>query len=157
VSAGNPAPDPSAMAGLAAVPVSGLAVDIAARFQAGRNRFEIRLDPPDLGRVDVRLDVDRDGKVSSRLVVDKQETLDLLRRDAPQLERALQQAGFKTGDGGMQFSLRDQSFSGQNQGRNDTPADTSRIVLPDEDLTPVEAVRGYGRLLGGTAGVDIRV
>ena len=144
------------MTGLPAVPISGLAVDIAARFLSGKSRFEIRLDPPDLGRVDVRLDVDRDGKVTSRLVVDKQETLDLLRRDAPQLERALQQAGFKTGDSGMQFSLRDQNLSGQNQGGRDVPlANAVRLVIPDE--APVEAARGYGRLRGWASGVDIRV
>ena len=44
--------------------------------------FEIRLDPPELGRIDVKLDVDRDGNVSTRLVVDRADTLDLLKRDA---------------------------------------------------------------------------
>jgi flagellar hook-length control protein FliK len=41
-------------AAAAAVPLAGLAVEIAARAQAGHNRFEIRLDPPELGRIDVR-------------------------------------------------------------------------------------------------------
>src|SRR5262249_58012007 len=49
-----------------AVPIAGLALQIAARAQAGNNRFEIRLDPPELGRIDVRLGVDREGRVSSR-------------------------------------------------------------------------------------------
>jgi chemotaxis protein MotD len=143
-----------------AVPVAGLAVEIAARVQAGSNRFSIRLDPPELGRVDVRLDVDRDGNVTSRLTVDKVETLDLLRRDAPQLERALQQAGLKTGDsGGMQFTLRDQSFGGQNQNLADNPrSGAARIVVPDPEMTPVDtAASGYGRSLRLGTGIDIRV
>jgi chemotaxis protein MotD len=141
------------------VPVAGLAVEIAARLQAGSNRFSIRLDPPELGRIDVRLDVDRDGHVTSRLMVDKVETLDLLRRDAPQLERALQQAGLKTGDNGMQFSLRDQSFSGQNQNLADHPrSGAARLVIPDPEMTPVETVSsGYGRSLRLGTGIDIRV
>jgi hypothetical protein len=94
-----------------AVPIAGLAVEIASHALAGKNRFEIRLDPPELGRIDVRLDVDRDGKVTSRLVVDRPETLDMLRRDAPALERSLQQAGLKTADDALQFSLRDQGGS----------------------------------------------
>src|SRR5262249_35481774 len=57
---------PPASASAALVPVAGLAVEIAARAQAGRNRFEIRLDPPELGRIDVRLDVDASGQVTSR-------------------------------------------------------------------------------------------
>jgi flagellar hook-length control protein FliK len=138
-----------------AVPLPGLAVEIAAHAQSGKNRFEIRLDPPELGRIDVRLDVDNDGQVTSHLRVDRVETLDLLRRDAPALERALQQAGLKTSDSGLQFSLRDQSFSQQNQSR-DMPA-MARIVVPDETLLPAETQRNYGRLAGLGSGVDIRV
>jgi len=67
------------------VPISGLAVEIVSRVHEGLRRFEIRLDPPELGRIDVRLEVDRGGNVTSRLTVERAETLDLLRRDAPQL------------------------------------------------------------------------
>jgi chemotaxis protein MotD len=139
----------------AAVPVSGLALEITARAQGGSSRFEIRLDPPDLGRVDVRLEVDRHGQVTSRLVVERAETLDLLRRDAPELERALQQAGLKTGDGGLQFSLRDQASGGRNQDANGNAA---RLVVHDPEMTPVETVTSsYGRSLGVGTGIDIRV
>ena len=80
-----------------------------ARRLAGKNHFEIRLDPPELGRIEVRLDVDRDGNVTSRMIADRSDTLDLLRRDASGLERALQDAGLKTADNSLQFSLRDHS------------------------------------------------
>lgn len=138
-----------------AVPVAGLAVEIAAHAQGGKNRFEIRLDPPELGRIDVRLEIDGDGRVTSHLRVERPETLDLLRRDAPALERALQQAGLKTSDNGLQFSLRDQAFSQRDQAR-DTPA-MARIVVPDDTLVAVETQRNYGRLAGLGGGVDIRV
>jgi Fe-S oxidoreductase len=71
------------------VPIAGLAVEITAHAQTGKNHFEIRLDPPELGRIDVRLDVDSSGNVTSRLVVERAETLEVLRRDAPELQRAL--------------------------------------------------------------------
>ena len=146
VAQGTPAP-------AVLVPIAGLAIEFAARLQAGRNRFEIRLDPPELGRVDVRLDVDREGNVTSRLVVERSETLDLLRRDASQLERALQQAGLKTADNSLQFSLRDQSSARQH---DDNP-NRARVIVPDPDLTPAESGRIYGRMLGLGGGVDIRV
>src|SRR4029077_2837999 len=60
------------------VPIAGLAVTIASRAQAGSNQFDIRLDPPELGRIDVRLDVDRNGQVTSHVTVDRPETLQLL-------------------------------------------------------------------------------
>jgi flagellar hook-length control protein FliK len=143
-----------------AVPITGLAVEIAAHAQAGKNRFEIRLDPPELGRINVRLEVDHDGKVTSHLVADRQETLDMLRRDAPALERSLQDAGLKTGDNALQFSLRDQgAFGGQNQNPNHgSPADAARVVIPDRELPAVEATTAaYGRLAGTSLGIDIRV
>jgi flagellar hook-length control protein FliK len=122
----------------------------------GKNRFDIRLDPPELGRIDVRLDVDQDGRVTSRLVVERSETLDLLRRDAPQLERALQDAGLKTADNSLQFSLRDQGFTDRDgQGR---PSEVARLRVTDIDAPALQATtQSYGRLLGQAGGVDIRI
>ncbi len=120
------------------MPIAGLALEIAARVQSGRSRFEIRLDPPELGRIDVRLDVDRSGQVTSRLVVDKAETLDLLRRDAPELERALQQAGLKTGDNGLQFALRDQT-GGRTQADGARSGAARLVVADPESSRPCRA------------------
>jgi flagellar hook-length control protein FliK len=138
-----------------AVPLSGLAVEIVTQADAGRNHFEIRLDPPDLGRINVKLHVDNDGNVTTHLVVDRPETLDLLKRDAASLERALQQAGLKTSDHGLDFSLRQHSFT-----QDDKPAQTGseHMIVPDDDPAPLEALRqGYGRLLGLGGGLDIRI
>jgi chemotaxis protein MotD len=146
-----------AAAAAAAVPIAGVAVEIVAHARAGSNRFEIRLDPPDLGRIDVRLDVDRQGNVTSHLVVERSATLDMLRRDAPQLERALQDAGLKTSTDGLQFSLRDQGAGAQNQSFQESTARTARVIVPTPEIPPVDTVRSYGRLLGANGGVDIRV
>jgi flagellar hook-length control protein FliK len=138
-----------------AIPIAGLAVEIAARAQAGQSRFEIRLDPPELGRIDVRLDIDRSGQVTSRLIVDRPETLDQLRRDSAGLERALQDAGLKTAQNGLQFSLRDQGFAGRDH--NSPSSDAARLVVPDPDLAPVEIpANAYARMVR-TGGIDIRV
>jgi flagellar hook-length control protein FliK len=139
-----------------AVPIAGVAVEIAAHARDGKTHFEIRLDPPDLGRIDVRLHIDRDGQVTSHLRVDRAETLDLLRREAPSLERALQDAGLKTADSGLQFSLRHQNSSQQNQS-HEPPPNSARLVLPDEASATAETRRHYGRLAGLRGGVDIRV
>jgi flagellar hook-length control protein FliK len=141
----------------APVPLSGLAVEIAASARSGKSHFDIRLDPADLGRIDVRIDVDRNGQVTSHLTVEKPETLSMLRQDAPHLQRALDDAGFKTGDGGLQFSLRNQSSSGHNE-RNESGRNAQRLVIGDEDTIPAAvAGRSYGRVLGSSGGVDIRV
>jgi flagellar hook-length control protein FliK len=139
----------------APVPLESLAVEIASRAQGGRNRFEIRLDPPELGRIEVRLDIDKSGNVTSRLVVEKTETLDVLRRDAHQLERALQDAGLKTSDNSLQFSLRDQAFAGRHEQGG---SDRQHVRIADPELPAAEsAVTTYGLTLRGGSGVDIRV
>jgi flagellar hook-length control protein FliK len=138
----------------AAVQVSALPVEIASRAIAGKRQFEIRLDPPELGRVDIKVDIDKNGNATTRLVVDKAETLDLLKRDSQQLERALQQAGLKTSDNGLEFSLRQQSARSDDQGS----FKGTTVMVPDEDATPLPVQRqGYGRLLGMSGGLDIRV
>ncbi len=144
----------SASAGVA---MAALPVEIAARALEGKRRFEIRLDPPELGRIDVRLDFGRDGQVTSRLVVERAETLDLLRRDSASLERALESAGLRTPDSGLQFSLRDQS--GQQRWAGAEPsARPNLLIVPNEDVTVHEAVRrGYGALRGLGSGLDIQV
>ncbi|MGB8669117.1 MAG: flagellar hook-length control protein FliK, partial [Pseudolabrys sp.] len=132
----------------AAIPLAGIAVEIA-------NRFEIRLDPPELGRIEVRLDVDHDGNVISRLTVDRADTYDLLRRDAAGLERALQDPGLKTTDNRLQFSLRDQSA---NQQQTNGGADTAQLVVQDELLSAIDVTTQiYNRLAGQGGGLDIRV
>jgi flagellar hook-length control protein FliK len=142
-----------------AVPLSGVAMEIAASAKSGKTSFEIRLDPADLGRIDVRIDVDRNGQVTSHLTVEKPETLSMLRQDAPQLQRALDDAGFKIDGSGLQFSLRDQSSSGQNSGNNDSGRNAQRLVISEDDAMPATAIAGrsYGRMLGSSSGVDIRV
>ncbi len=142
------------------VPLNGLAVELAARATTGATRFEIRLDPAELGRIDVRLEIDKHGQVTSHLTVEKPETLAMLRQDSPQLQRALNDAGFKTADGGMQFSLGDpsQSQSQARQQNGETPRHAHRLFIQSDDQpAPVVPIRDYGRLTAARSGVDISV
>ena len=141
-----------------AVPLAGLAVAIAGRAQAGSSQFDIRLDPPELGRIDVRLDVDGSGQVRTHVTADRADTLQLLQSQQPQLERALEQAGLKTADNGLQFTLRDQSFTGQDGGSGGQQQATPPMqpVIPDSDTAPINTAQIYARLRFGN-GLDIRV
>jgi flagellar hook-length control protein FliK len=93
--------------------------------------------------------------VTSHLTVEKPETLAMLRQDAPQLQRALDNAGLTTGNGGLQFSLRDQSSSGQNNDQSNPNA--HRLIVAEDDAVPAAVANNYGRMLGTSGGVDIRV
>lgn len=130
------------------VPVNALAVHIAAQAQNGVKRFEIRLDPPELGRIDVRLDVGRDGQVTTHLVVERAETLEMLQRDARTLEKALNDAGLKTNDESLTFSLKDDGLGDDQAGNEETEAGAETLGIDDvnddeqPDTEPVQS-RNY--------------
>lgn len=89
-----------------------IAFELGRQIEGGNTRFQIRLDPPELGRIDVRMEIDHSGNVNARLTVEKAETLDLMQRDQRGLERALQQAGIDAGKTNLEFSLKQNPFAG---------------------------------------------
>jgi flagellar hook-length control protein FliK len=117
-----------------ATPIHVVPLEIGLQALAGSKRFDIRLDPAELGRVDVNLEISDKGEVTARLVVDRVETLHLLQRDARTLERAFEQAGLKPSDAGVEISLRDPSDqSGFRQNRQDEDAPRRARQAADAD------------------------
>ncbi|PCJ73765.1 MAG: hypothetical protein COA53_11600 [Rhodobacteraceae bacterium] len=74
-----------------------------------KNTVEIRLDPPELGRVIISI-TQTDSGLSATVTSEKAETSDLLRRHAELLSRELAKSGFS--EASLEFSHRDQQ---QNQ------------------------------------------
>ena len=123
-----------------------LAFELVRQVSEGNSRFQIRLDPPELGRIDVRLDIDKAGQVNARLIVEKSETLDLMQRDQRALERALQQAGLDGAKTNLEFSLKQNPFSagqhGQDGGNGRNPVFGDEVAA-DADDTPPPTVNLY--------------
>lgn len=123
-----------------------LAFELVRQVGDGNTRFQIRLDPPELGRIDVKLDIDKGGQVNARLTVEKAETLDLMQRDQRALERALQQAGLDGARTNLEFSLKQNPFgSGQQgeQGGNGRNLSFGDEIAADADETPPPTVSLY--------------
>lgn len=96
-----------------------IAFELSRQVTDGNTRFQIRLDPAELGRIDVKLDIDSNGQVHARLTVEKAETLDLMQRDQRALEKALQQAGLDQSKTNLEFSLKQNPFAGDQNQRGD--------------------------------------
>lgn len=140
------------------VPLGALAAHITRQAYNGNNRFQIRLDPPELGRVDVRLDVSRDGVVNTHLTVERSETLDLLQRDARALERALTNSGLDTKQGSISFSLQDQNLARHQQngdGAAEFANNPATDAADDDGLADENAVSSQYYV--SASGLDIRV
>ncbi|WP_288585126.1 flagellar hook-length control protein FliK, partial [uncultured Methylobacterium sp.] len=130
-------------------PLSAVPMTVGMRALSGTNRFEIRLDPIELGRIDVRLDIDREHGVKAHLVVERPETLALLQRDAGSLQQALAQAGLNPGDGALSFSLRDDGGRNPQRERAERPAGSERpgVEAPEERQAALAPLRSLARPL----------
>ena len=150
-SAPRAAPVPPRMVG------DQVSVHIRKAVHEGSDRIEIRLKPEALGRVDVRLELGADNRVVATVTAEQRHTLELLRADARNLERALQEAGLQTDGGSLNFNLR--GGDDGRPGRHDGHA-TGRS-LHDANATGGENVQelppqAYGRPAGRPDGIDIR-
>ena len=144
-----------------ATPLHVVPVEIGAQALAGNKRFDIRLDPAELGRIDVRLEISDKGEVSAKLTVDRVETLHMLQRDARTLERAFEQAGLKPSEGGIDMSLRDQSDQSgarqQQRHENESQHGRRAWVQVSDDSALVTEVASLPRNAGRLGGVDLSI
>ena len=140
-------------------PAREIAINMARNLTGGTSRFEIRLDPAELGRIDVRMELGADGRVQAHLTVEKPETLDMLQRDARALEKALSDAGLDMENGSLGYSLRDDSEQADFTAKRETADDSSGTSPSEDDLTAdLAAVQHiYALKAGSGSGVDIRI
>ena len=120
----------------------------AIRTADGRERIEIRLEPPELGRVRVEFEI-VDRVVTAVVTAERSETLDLMRRNAESLLRDLAAArheninlAFSSGSGGE--APEDRPTGAGRETVDAAPADAA-------SRRPVPAARAW------SAGLDIRL
>ncbi len=151
------APSAHAMQDQAVSPnFAALATAIVAKSASGTKTFDIRMDPPELGRVDVHLSVDRDGKVLAMLSAEHPQTLTLLQKGSQDLERALKDAGLHLSNNSLNFSLKGEGRQGDGGGASMARARS----LPDAVVARAEAANASEINLSSAHGngrLDIRV
>lgn len=132
--------------------ITQIAAHVAQAAIEGNDRISIRLSPAELGRIDVKLEVGPDGRVQAVFAADRAQTVDLLQRDARDLERALQDAGLRADSGSLSFNLRGDGRNGtQNGAAGQPPRDEPVVELNNPQLQAYAAG-------GGTSGrLDLRI
>lgn len=141
------------------VPNTAIAMQMNKHIQKGISNFEIRLDPAELGRVDVKMEISADGRLTAHMVVENPETLDLLRKDAQALEKALSDAGLDMDEEGMTFSLSEDNQQTASQeteggGKNGSSALSGQESGSEDDTVSTASTYYFSN---NTSGVDIRV
>ncbi len=90
-------------------PTQDFAKLLARRLDAGATQFELRLDPPSLGRVEAHLKLADDGKNVLALKFEHQAALDLFANDEAALRNALDSSGFQFTNENVVFELADET------------------------------------------------
>jgi flagellar hook-length control protein FliK len=94
-------------------PADQVSIRLLHAVAEGKRTIQMHLHPAELGSIDVRMQWQGD-RLTAQFQVDRPETLVLLQRDVPALERSLNQAGVNVDSGSLSFSLRQQTGNGQN-------------------------------------------
>jgi flagellar hook-length control protein FliK len=147
-------------------PAEQIAVKIRQAVGEGADKINIKLNPHELGRVEVRLEMSKDGGIVATVLADRQETLDMLQKDARGLERALNDAGLRTDAASLTYGLRGDGQKDLANGRERSGRNGSNTRNPDREAlsriefgetTGLARSNAYRRPLGANDGVDIRV
>lgn len=126
-----------------APPPAQVAREIVRQFDGETTRFELRLDPPELGRVEVKLEVTRDHKVTAVIAADSPQALTELARHARELEQSLQSAGLELSENGLSFDLRQSREDAQ-----DASGDGEHGARGDGEDNPLEQTPPLARPIG---------
>jgi flagellar hook-length control protein FliK len=87
-----------------------LSAKIFHRHSQGQSRFEVRLDPPEMGKIDVTIEIGPDNKVRAVLAAREVQTFMDLTRGARALETAMAQAGLDLAENGLSFEHKNTPF-----------------------------------------------
>ena len=138
-------------------PVEQIKVQVTQAVKEGSSTINLHLEPSSLGKVDVKLDFGVDGKTTVLVLAEKAETLDLLQRDARQLEKALNDAGIKTDSGSLSFNLQQGDSQQQGQFAENKFLQHFPTVSQEEDVVGAEQIIQAYANQGNQGGLDIRV
>ena len=131
-----------------------VSAQIIRRLETRVTRFDMELNPVELGRVDVRLDIDAEGRLAARLAFDNPLAATELRGRVEELRRDLQQAGFQLAEDAFSFTDR-----GGSDDRRGFDADDRRRAharsIEAADQTDVAAQPPLRTLM--RLGLDVRV
>ncbi|PHS74830.1 MAG: hypothetical protein COB59_11915, partial [Rhodospirillaceae bacterium] len=81
-------------------------VQISKAINDGMDKIRIQLKPAHLGRIEIQLEMGQDGRVTAVISADTKDTMDLLKQDSRELERALREAGLNLNSGDLSFNMR---------------------------------------------------
>ncbi|MCX8476651.1 MAG: flagellar hook-length control protein FliK [Sphingomonas sp.] len=117
-----------------------LGVEIARKVELGEETLRIRLNPIELGRIEVTLAFDDKGSLQATVRTESAQAMDLLRQDAPDLARTLDQAGVRTDAQSFRFESRAGDGGGQQAQQQHQQSNRGQFASSDDDAGAAEPI-----------------
>ena len=99
--------------------VEQIKVNITKSAIKGVDTIDIQLKPEDLGKIQIKMQISKDGKLQAEIVSSRPETAELLQKEASNLAKAFNDAGFDADERSFNFS-----FQKENQARDEQKNDS---------------------------------
>lgn len=130
-------------------------VEIARAIAHGRDEMIVRLSPENLGRVEVRIAFDSEGALQAVLSTDQPATTALLQREAPNLVRALADAGIRSDDSSLRFQTpgsggQSREWSGASSGDRDQGSRQGRNQQGGQSGAEEYPIRSFRAIRAGS-------
>lgn len=93
--------------------VEQIKVNITKSAVKGVDTINVQLKPEELGHIEIKMQIAKDGKLQAHIISSRAETMDMLQKEMPSLEKAFNDAGFETDGNSFSFSFREDQQAGQ--------------------------------------------
>lgn len=131
-------------------------VNITKSAVKGVDKIDISLRPEELGHIEIKMHLAKNGKLQAEIVASRPETMEILQKEAQNLQKSFEDAGFQTDENSLSFSCREDNAQ---SGRQEQNYEMRRFIgeALDNDFSN-DNLSGYAESgWDGQSGLNIRV
>ena len=93
-------------------------VNITKSAVKGVDKIDISLKPEELGHIEIKMHLAKNGKLQAEIIASRPETMEMLQKEAQNLQKSFEDAGFQTDENSLSFSCREDNAQTGQQERN---------------------------------------
>ncbi len=102
--------------GMSRETIEQVKVNITKSAVKGVDKIDISLKPEELGHIEIKMHLAKNGRLQAEIIASRPETMEMLQKEAQNLQRSFEEAGFQTDENSLNFSCReDNAQSGQQE------------------------------------------
>lgn len=136
--------------------VDQVKINITKSAVKGVDNIEIKLKPEELGHIEIKMQIAKDGKLQAHIVTSRAETLDILQKEIPSLEKAFSDAGFSLDSGSLSFSHRQEDQASKEQA-SELRNFIGNVLEQENDNENYKLTTQLPESWDGTSALNIRV